>query len=184
MIVCTRSLRAVPALALVLATLGGAGCTERAGFSIGDECVYAGDCAAPLVCRIGRCRPECKVPSDCGLGLDCYIDPTLSEDTGGCQLDDENACDQNSDCTLGLVCRFQSCTVECMDDRDCSPGSACIEQPEGFSCTSTNETCIYNSDCPEPLVRGSEQICQLECREDRDCVPPRTCDPSTFRCVL
>lgn len=35
----------------------------------GIECVYDHECAAPLVCLQGRCRPECVVDRDCALGL-------------------------------------------------------------------------------------------------------------------
>ena len=174
------------ALALgVAAMLLGSGCTERASFTIGDECDLNSQCASPLVCRIGRCRIECKTDIDCGIGLACYFEPDAGvEESGGCQLDDENECSLDSDCSAGLVCKFGTCTVACLDDRDCAPGSACVEQNGAFACVSTNDSCIYNSDCPEPLICGPEQSCRLECREDRDCVTPRTCDPLTFRCVL
>lgn len=160
------------------------GCTARPGFSLGDDCALNTDCAAPLVCRLGRCRTECIESVDCGYGLECYYDTMISTTSGGCQLDDEHECNQNSDCPAGLVCTFATCTVQCVDDRDCAPDSACVVQASGNACVSTTNSCIYTSQCPAPLICGPEEICRLECRVDRDCVPPRTCDPTTFRCVL
>jgi hypothetical protein len=75
-----------------------------------------------------------------------------------------------------LVCRFGACTTECLTDRDCANGQMCSEDDGVLACFETNlESCIYNSDCMEPLVCFPDQTCNFECLEDRDCANPRRC---------
>ena len=160
------------------------GCTERETFSIGSDCGLTSDCSEPFVCRFGRCRTECLEAVDCGYGLACLFDPEVSATSGGCQLDEENRCSQNSDCSAELVCRFSTCTTACVDSRDCAADSVCVASGSGTACIAPNEGCIYTSECEAPLVCSADRLCQLECREHKDCEAPLSCDPLSFRCVL
>ncbi len=159
--------------ALLLCALALAGC-ERPELNTGDTCSLNSDCASPLVCGLARCRRQCVDSRDCGAGLRCL----LVGDGLACQLPEEAACGLTSECTPGLVCRFGTCTTECAEDRDCAPGASCEQDPESRANACTEplaELCIYNSDCPEPLVCGPLQQCVLECAEDRDCPRDRRC---------
>ncbi|MBL8683834.1 MAG: hypothetical protein JNK05_31970 [Myxococcales bacterium] len=40
-----------------------------------------------------------------------------------------------------------------------------------------NDECLFNSDCPSPLVCAGQR-CRTPCRTDRDCVDPERCRPS------
>jgi hypothetical protein len=172
-----RLVRGGVAVALLLA---GVGC-EREMLRIGEQCSLNTDCAAPLACRLGRCRRQCVDSRDCGAGLRCLL---VERDVGGaCQLPEEATCALTSDCTDGLVCQFGTCTTACVEDRDCPPGATCEEDSGMRACQEPlTELCIYDSDCPTPLVCNFEQQCVTECEEDRDCPRPRICRAQ--RCEL
>jgi hypothetical protein len=81
---------------------------------------------------------------------------------------------------MGLVCQSGTCTTSCEEDRDCTTGAVCRMS----ACEDLVESCLYNTDCPAPLVCGFDQLCRYECITDRDCITPRRCSPETFRCEL
>lgn len=160
----------------------------RAVAPAGSTCDLNSDCAEPYVCALEVCRRQCLDSRDCGAGLLCL---RLSDDRGAtsgvCQLPDETDCGLTSDCTTGLVCRFGTCTTECVEDRDCSPGATCSvpEDGVGSACVEVSpQSCVWNSDCPWPAVCNERQQCGLECAADRDCDRERQCDPESSRCVL
>lgn len=178
-----RALRVLAACALLAA------CSERPDFTPGTECELNTECAAPLVCRLGRCRVECRARRDCAAGLECVRD---DRGLGVCQLREETECERNSDCPDPLVCRFGSCTNACVDDRDCISGARCVASPDGGrACRDqAEEQCERNSDCPEPYICAADEHCREECREDRDCrdgnvclvgVDPPVCGPPEMR---
>lgn len=158
----------------VLIALCVLGC-ERPRLNAGAECALNSDCAPPLICGLERCRRQCVDSRDCGAGLICLA---IGDQGGACQLPEEAACTLTSGCTTGLECRFGTCTTACVEDRDCTMGATC--EPDmaagANACIEpVTELCIYNSDCPEPLVCGRDQLCHLECAEDRDCSRNRFC---------
>ena len=160
-----------------------AGC-ERPHLNSGSECSLNSDCASPLICGLERCRRQCVDSRDCGAGLLCLA---IGDRGGACQLPAEAVCSLTSECTDGLMCRFGTCTTECAEDRDCPMGATCEhDDASGASaCVEpVTELCIYNSDCPAPLVCGRDQRCRYECREDRDCPLSRYCDLDLFLCEL
>lgn len=163
----------IPYAVLLLAA---AGCTSSdARLSLGSQCELTSECEAPLVCRLERCRKECVSTRDCALGLRCV---KAQDGLGVCQLPDEATCVRNSECPVGLVCRMEECTNPCEEDRDCAAGQRCADDGEGgTACVEqAEELCIWDSDCPEPLVCNFRQQCQQECAEDRDC-EGRVCLP-------
>lgn len=166
----------------LLALLGAAMGCDRPELRTGAECSLNSDCAEPLVCGLERCRRQCVDSRDCGAGLRCLNVGSLG---GGCQLPDEAVCTLTSQCGPGLECRFGTCTTACVTDRDCPPGASCQFDAEAGANACVEpiaELCIYNSDCPEPLVCGRDQRCHRECVNDRDCTSERTCVENL--CVL
>lgn len=157
------------------------GC-ERAIIASGGNCSLNSDCTSPLICGFARCRRQCVDSRDCGAGLRCLNVGAMG---GACQLPEEAVCSLTSQCSAGQVCRFGTCTTECGDDRDCPPGAMCQLDDESGANACVEpiaELCIYNSDCPAPLVCGQDQRCELECAEDRDCSSERRC--INFLCEL
>lgn len=171
-----RSFPAAPfaAAALVLALAATGGCAERPRFDLGAECELTNECAAPFVCRLGRCREECRSSRDCRPGLECLREDGL----GACALDDEG-CALSSDCPdPALVCVMGECTNACDTDRDCPPGSICEEDEGRRGCRDPymTECTRYNSECPEPYVCAPDLRCREQCRGDRDCRDGTVCD--------
>ena len=160
-------------LAIFLTLIAAVGC-ERPSVNRGGECSLNSDCDDPLVCALDRCRRQCLVSRDCGAGLMCLRVGAMG---GACQLAEEVSCALTSDCNDPLVCRFGTCTTECVEDRDCTSGAACQADSEMRSaCIEPSlELCIWDSDCPDPFVCSPTQQCSLECVEDRDCSSPRRC---------
>lgn len=164
-------------------------CSTRPDFTPGDECELNTECASPLVCRLGRCRIECRAPRDCTAGLECVRD---EHGLGACQLPQETECTLTSDCPDFLVCRFGRCTNACEVDRDCPPGARCLSDPSGeMGCRDQADTeCERNSHCPPPYICAVDERCREECRRDRDCrdgnvcihtMEPAVCGPPEMR---
>lgn len=159
--------------ALALVMLLSTGC-DRPELAVGEGCDLNSDCPEPLACGLDRCRRQCVDSRDCGAGLRCL----LVENEGGlCQLPEEASCALDSDCPERLVCHFGTCTTACAEDRDCADGATCTDVSDGSKACEEprNDLCVYNSDCPEPMVCTERQLCSLECRELRDCPNPRVC---------
>ncbi len=149
----------------------------RPAVNLGEACQINSDCADPLVCVIGACRRQCVASRDCGAGLRCIVSGASSLG-GGCQLAEEATCTLTSECrNASLVCQNGTCTTPCREDRDCSASARCTTDVAGtLGCYDTAvEPCIYDSDCPAPMICDHEQSCRLECIADRDCVAPRSC---------
>ncbi len=160
---------------LVLLVLSATAGCERPRFHSGEGCEINSDCASPLACVIGVCRRQCVDSRDCGAGLRCLI--TSETLGGGCQLEHERTCSLASECTAPLVCQSGTCTTVCREDRDCAPGASCMADVSGsFGCyEELAELCVYNTDCPDPMICGRDELCHLECLADRDCTAPRSC---------
>lgn len=161
---------------VVLAMAMGLACS-RPTVTLGEACQINSDCADPLVCVIGVCRRQCVDSRDCGAGLRCIGSATATLG-GGCQLAQEATCTLTSECgNASLVCQNGTCTTPCREDRDCVSGAHCTTDTSGtLGCYDTAvEPCIYNSDCPAPMICDRDQTCRLECIADRDCTAPRTC---------
>lgn len=150
------------------------GCEQRPSFVPGDECELNTQCAAQLVCRLGRCRVECRSARDCSVGLECVYD---LDGLGACQLPNERECEVASNCPAPLVCRFARCTNECETDRDCPPGARCRESGDGSGCRDDADIeCALNSDCAAPYICAVDGRCREQCRADRDCRDGLVCD--------
>ncbi len=150
------------------------GCSDRPRLELGSGCDLTTDCSSDLVCRLGRCREECRDARDCRSGLTCVLD---SDMRGVCQVPSESTCERASDCPDPLVCRFTTCTNECVDDRDCPTGSACTMDVDGMACRDpATIECRLNSECPPALICARDHRCREQCRTDRDCRDGTVCN--------
>ncbi len=167
--------RLAAAFALVLSLGWGlaSGCA-RPDFNPGEPCELNNECDARLVCRLARCRIECRVQRDCPLGLQCVRD---ASGLGACQVESERRCATNSQCEAPLVCLFGQCTNACNDDRDCPSGAACVDDGGERACVDMSEReCELNSDCLNPLfICANDHRCRVECITDRDCRDGERC---------
>ena len=109
-----------------------------------------------------------------------------------CLLEDETECVYHTDCPAEhLFCaKDYKCRKQCKSYRDCLANQVCTEgacadveelgkdgklpDPGNGPDASVGQGCVYNSDCPPPLVCkvGS---CLPECKEDRDCPDGAVC---------
>lgn len=158
-------------IAAALVALAVGGC-EREELRLGEDCELNSDCASPLVCRLERCRVECRGTRDCEVGLLCIRD---EDGVGACQLEDE--CQLASDCPPGLVCTDHRCTTECATDIDCPAGARCELDADGvLGCVDgAEESCRLSSDCAPGLRCAPDRRCREPCRADRDCRDGRSC---------
>ena len=165
------ALRIRAGLLLAVLVLGGCG---RPTPDPGTECELNTECDARLVCRLDRCRIECRAQRDCPVGQLCVRDEA---GLGACQLPDERECVSNSDCPEPLVCQFGTCTNVCNVDRDCPAGATCVEQDGARACVDLSETeCELTSDCVDPLlICAVDHRCRNECVTDRDCRDGERC---------
>lgn len=166
----------VPSAVCVLICLSSWGCGGRPMFEPGEECELNTECVAPLVCRLGRCRIECRAQRDCSAGLDCVRD---EDKLGACQLEEEASCTLASECPDILVCRHGRCTNACEADVDCPPGARCDEDESGMlGCRDVaGRECMLNSDCVDAgLICAPDGRCREPCRADRDCRDGAICD--------
>lgn len=153
---------------------GVASCTTEQRKTLGEQCELSSECDTPLVCRLTRCRVECRSSRDCPVGALCAKD---GEGLGGCLLPDEATCTLNSECPGVLVCRGGRCGNECNDDRDCAAGTHCSATAEGRLCTDPSSTrCAFDSDCPGDLVCAMDARCRQACFGDRDCREGSVCE--------
>jgi hypothetical protein len=86
-------------------------------------------------------------------------------------------CTLNSDCDSGLVCSFGLCHVECKTSADCTGGAACVQSSNGVDVCqlSTESTCTFTHQCPDPLVCAVDSKCRNQCVTDRDCLANQKC---------
>ncbi len=107
--------------ARLLALAAASSCTlldaDPAG--LGDECLFNGDCAAPLVCAGRRCRAPCRDDRDCVNGWRC-----LSAGDGARRVclppDDRGYCALSGDCPQPFVCGADGrCGEQCREAADC-----------------------------------------------------------------
>jgi hypothetical protein len=64
-----------------------------------------------------------------------------------------------------------------MSSRDCIAGQRCVITggPSRVCILSTESACVYNADCPAPLVCAPDNQCRNQCVADRDCVSGEVC---------
>ena len=168
----------VSAVLVVALVVTGCGDDDDPDRRTGEACTLSSECDSPLVCRLGRCRLECREARDCAAGQICLVD---GDGVGSCRVP-EDTCALDGDCPEPLVCGGGACVNGCAEDRDCPPDSTCQDVGDGLACQPEGgDRCTYDSDCPAPLVCNARQQCVAECREDRDCRTGEQCIESECR---
>ncbi|MGE0788629.1 MAG: RCC1 domain-containing protein [Sandaracinaceae bacterium] len=160
-------MRALASLGLFV-SLGAslAACDPKPG-ALGLQCERNSECATPLVCRLARCRRECRSGRDCPIGAVCVRDES---GIGACRLDDEATCALDSECAAPLRCINAACTEECAVDSDCTSGASCVGEPGARGCVdNATAECFQSSDCGAGLRCAVDGRCRPPCREARDC---------------
>ena len=180
-------------LVLVVAVVGLSACPVRQK-ALEETCSLNSDCESPLVCAFQRCHRECNTDKDCPLDPDIgrHVSCVPSDRPNNvCLLKGERTCVYNTECPEGLFCaRDQRCRVACVGDIDCLAGQQCVqgacalaeEVVDGglpvpaveLDAGPSNNSCIYSSECPEPLVCLGG-ACRAECMSNRDCASGSTC---------
>jgi hypothetical protein len=174
---------AAVAVAMAIVVVAATACTPRPRVQLGNDCELTTECAAPLACRLGRCREECRSSRDCRAGLVCLRDES---GLGACELPDES-CAVNTDCRPGLVCLTGRCANGCTSRDECAPGFECVSEPPGApgGCRSTSlRPCVHSSECAPGEICAPDEYCHRECIGDRDCRDGRTCNLATSVCEL
>ncbi|MBI2390147.1 MAG: hypothetical protein HYV09_11215 [Deltaproteobacteria bacterium] len=108
------------------------------------DCQTNADCAAGQVCGVDdQCRDACKTDRDCLVDQVCVVatcadprelkDGTLEPSTRSDAGSDAPRgfglpCEYTSQCPDPLVCRRDVCDHECLGDRDCEGGKACVDR--------------------------------------------------------
>ncbi len=96
--------------------------------TIGVSCTSASDCRSPLVCRLARCRTECRENRDCPVGATCLLQ---ASGDGACGVDQDLGCETGigRECPSGLTCVGDRCIAACTDVSDCPSDGVCTEIP-------------------------------------------------------
>lgn len=177
------------------------------------SCTRSSDCPGAETCAIDReCRDACVTTADCVTAQVCVsltcADPKELADGGLVPKGDAGIdvpCAYNSECATPFVCRSGVCQFECLDSRDCSPGSSCVAHvceaqgnPNGSGGQSGSggasgrdasapgspgtlgAACNYPSDCEGALRCGPRGTCVYECNTTFDCAVDQCC--SAHRC--
>lgn len=91
---------------------------------LGEPCIYASDCPAPLSCLAGRCRNECVTSRDCPPALECV---NVGGSVTACRVPQDDGCAGDDGCTAPLRCIDGSCVEACTDSNTCVTENVCDE---------------------------------------------------------
>jgi hypothetical protein len=150
----SRVVALAASLALALALLALAGCSDGAG--IGHACDQRGDCADGLQCLGGVCAPTCATHAECGDGFTCSAGAcTEVASQIGDSCERELACGPGQACQLGTLDADQNGVLDgtCQVDRPGgATGAGCTEDLECRNGTCSlgrcTELCTADTDCP------------------------------------
>lgn len=120
----------LPFVALLVLAVG---CESAA--AVGAPCTRASECAAPLVCELGRCRSECRLNRDCPIEARCLLD---GDGNGSCSVATD-VCSAST-CEGTLLCVDGSCVSGCDPSAAVCPADArCVPIPgtSGGVCDAT-----------------------------------------------
>jgi alpha-tubulin suppressor-like RCC1 family protein len=148
--------------------------------TLGVQCTINSECGAPLVCRLGRCRAECRTARDCATGTVCLTD---NQGLGACGLLVEDRCALSSECPDPLRCVDGTCLNTC-EASGCLPGSRCDLEASPPACVPVEGApCGAGSPCAEGLVCHADGRCRLVCAADRDCPEGSRCAGGRCRAI-
>jgi len=173
--------------ALLTATVIAFGaCTSSGSLaSLAEGCVLSSDCRSPDVCVFQTCHTQCATSADCSTpaGSHCVL--------GG----SANVCEPPIPCTYSTQCpgseicgADRECRDQCKSAKDCVNGQSCADgvcaDPSdlradgglaGAADGGIGDPCVYNSDCPSPLVCLAS-LCDYQCKKTVDCPLGQTCE--------
>lgn len=191
-----------PLLALLLATLLAAGCSDdsetnadggntAADMALGEG--GAGDTGSSGQ-TVTLCRATCKKASDCPQGIG--FSSTCGSD-GYCKL---NYCTASSDCKVpglghcvdfgyGAVCVSKNCSAS----TECTAPSTCVSIfPNYKGCLPINTECGSDTQCKNPMFPGhipGQPHCDMaskycQCQTDKECQDGKgTATGGTWKCL-
>jgi len=158
----------------------------------GTSCSSDTQCAAPLYCIIGACRPIGEPGSPCAYDYDCRT--PLACMAGSCSQPPQKStvldspCETDDGCQAPLYCILGGCRYlgnvgdGCAYDYDCNAPLACSSgkcaQPAASSGWGT--PCTSDTDCTAPLFCILSTCRPLGnpgdgCAADQDCYSPYVC---------
>jgi hypothetical protein len=148
----------------LLGALAPFGCNGSTPASSDLACSLNSDCAAGLVCALGKCRPACVTAADCGAGGSCITDGRNPV----CQPAAEKnvPCNRPTDCPTPLACASDyRCRNLCLSDADCNvlgiAGRACATDAQGVDyCADANE--VQNGMLVAPPPAGAPKTAVVE----------------------
>lgn len=208
----------------------GAQCTNNSDCPTGQFCIAGGcvppasicqkdnDCSKGTFCCNGTCQ-TCCITANCPHNNTCInhtcVPNAQCSTTADCTKNGEGGicnngqctCANNSDCSnigvTGAICKNGRCMVNCVNNADCPPNTACSQgqcvpiipsQPcspsnPGGTCPNPGDQCVNGicltvctsgSTCPTGM-RCASGYCVVGCQHNNDCSPGKVC--SAGNCV-
>ncbi|MBN2694923.1 hypothetical protein JXR93_09695 [bacterium] len=145
---------------------------EFCGGAIGQECPAGYVCEYFDGADFGYCVPstnECRVNSDCELGLQCINGVCIFQDD---RCSSDRDCEYGQECLNGVCITNNSCSHECNSDVECGIGFSCEE----LDCITYNNQ--IGSKCV-PVEIGC--VSDFDCADGESCVQ-NVCIPEENRC--
>lgn len=144
-------------------------CTD--GRCVPAPCSEDSDCGSGEVCDAGTCRDNtCRTHGDCPSGQ--YCDDASGECTPSSTCTGDADCADEP----GRWCDFRDTCVPtdpgaCRTTADCAGAQECVEG----QCRDVDDTCHFDRDCPPGTV-CLNNTCARVCTGDGDCLSGSSCD--------
>ena len=139
-----------------------------------EDCTHNSDCPGTEVCAVDdHCRDACTTAKDCA-GDEACVSGVCAESAelvdGGLTVADGGLvgqrCAYSSACPGSLVCILGECTVECVTDKDCVLGVACVggrcggtAVPDGSVEGGTGKACALDGECQDGVFCNGFEVC-------------------------
>lgn len=149
---------------------------DASGACVDAPCTMDSHCGSGEICMGGVCTPgdrSCRTHGDCAVGSYCDATSDRCSPSGTCTAD--------SSCTGGFWCDFRGTCVphdpgQCRSAADCASSQLCIE---GL-CRDVSATCQFDRECP-PGTACLNNECSTICGGAGDCLPGDSCVGSFCR---
>jgi hypothetical protein len=179
----------------------------------GSTCGSDAECELGEICAAGACVTQdgCRTNGDCPTGAycdqetaQCVSSPTCTGDAectapgfwcdfrSTCVPHGENECRSNGDCGATQLCIENVCqdvAQTCQLDRECPPGTACVNNECSRVCASDGD-CLAGDRCIDSFCRATQDCndsssCNVgeHCVEARclpDCAPTGMCTTGSY----
>lgn len=170
-----------------------------------EDCTHTSDCPGTEVCAVDdHCRDACAASKDCAGDEECVAgvcaEPAELVDGGLLVADGGQVgqpCAYSSDCPGTLVCILGECTVECITDKDCALGVACVagrcggtEPPDAGGEGGSGKTCALDGECQDGVFCDGFEVCSgghcapgSPACDDHSACTTDTCTEATQTCA-